>query len=100
MKHRDAAFGAKRPKLVLELARFIQRLIDEGLDNGLAERRELAAPEAAKKALHAREADAVDLMRLLVEHDHPCLVEDRANVLRLAALVVVVAEDSEHGNRA
>ena len=35
-------------------------------------------------------------MRLLVEHDHARAVKDLADLLRLAAFVIVIAEHAEH----
>ncbi len=100
MKHRDAALGTQGAQLVLELARFVHHFVDERLDDRLAERRELAAAEAAEESLHAGKADALDLDRLLVEHGHAGIAEDRADLLRLAAFVIVVAEHADDRDRA
>ena len=100
MKHGDAAFGAQRAKRVFELARLVQGLVDERLDDRLAERRQLAAAIAADETLHAGEPDALDLVRLFVQHDHSGLTQDSRDFFGLAAFVIVVAEHSEHGNRA
>src|SRR5689334_11856753 len=100
MEHGDAAVGAESPQRILELARFLHRFVDERLDDRLAERRELAAAEAAEEALHAREADTVDLMRLLVEDDHASAVKDLAHLFGTAAFVIVIAEHAEDGDRA
>src|SRR4051794_40100645 len=100
MKHRDAALGAQGAQLVLELARFVQRLVDEGLGDRLAERGELAAPVAAHEAFDAGEADAFDLHRLLVQYPHPGVVEDRRDLVRLAAFIIVIAEHADDRDRA
>ena len=59
MEDGDVALGLQRAQRVFELARLVERRVDEGLDRRLAERAELAAAEAAEKALHAGEADAL-----------------------------------------
>ena len=100
MEHGDAAVGAQRAQRILELARFLHRLVDERLDDRLAERRQLTAAKAAEEALHPGKADTVDLVRLLVEHDHPGAVEDLAHDFRLPAFVIVVAKHAEHGDGA
>src|SRR3712207_9430032 len=41
----------ERPQRIFELARFVSRFVDEGLDRIFAEGAELAAAEAAEKAL-------------------------------------------------
>src|SRR5438128_11574973 len=76
MQHRDAALCPQSPQLVLELARLIHRLVDEQLGYGFAERRELAAAVAAHEALDAGKADAVDLVRLVVEQGHARAMQD------------------------
>src|SRR3982751_2509745 len=76
MEERPAALGAELPQLVFELARLVHRLIDERLDDRLAEWRELTASEAAEEALYPRKPDAFDFGRLLVENLHPRRVED------------------------
>src|SRR4051812_4480134 len=53
MEDGDAAVGAQRPKRILELARFLHRLVDECLDDRLAKGRELAAAESAEETLDA-----------------------------------------------
>src|SRR3954467_5426002 len=98
MEHRHAAPGGWLPQLVFELARLVHRLIDERLDDRLAEWRELTASEAAEEALDPRKPDAFDFGRLLVENLHPRRVEDFAHLLRLTALVVMITENSEHRN--
>src|SRR5690349_16659945 len=100
VKHRHAAIGPDRSQLVLELARFVERLVDERLADRLSERRQLAATEAAEEALYAGEPDALDLMRLLVENDHSRGAEDFGHLFRLPAFVIVVPEHAEHRNRA
>src|SRR3954452_5634919 len=100
MEHGDAALGAKRAELVLELTGLVHCFIDECLGDRFAERRQLAAPVAAHEALDPGKADALDLHRLLVEHRHARPVEDFADLLRAAAFVIVVAEDAEYRNRA
>ena len=88
----------RRVQCVLELAGFVHGFVDECLDDRLAERREFAAAEAADEALHSGKADAIDLMRLFVQDDHPAFVQDPGDLLGLAAFVIVVAEDSQDGN--
>ena len=43
MEHRDRAVGLERAQRILELARLVERGVDELLDRRLAERAELAA---------------------------------------------------------
>ena len=100
MEHGHASFGAQRAQLVFELARLVHDLVDEGLDDRLAEGSELAAAEPAEKALHTREADTLDFNCLLLEDFHARRAQDFANLVRLAALVVMVAENTDHGDRA
>src|SRR6476646_1502423 len=102
MEHGDAAFGAQRSKLVLKLARLVQRFLHERLGDRFAERSELTATVSAHEALHAGEADAANLDRLLVEDDHPAFAEDSRDFFGLAAFIVMIAEHAEHrdGGRA
>ncbi len=95
MEHGDAAFHAQRAQRVFQLAGFVQRLVDEGLDRRLAERAELAAAEAADEALDAGKADARNLDGLLAQHGDACRLDDARDFLGLAFLIIVVAE---HGD--
>src|SRR3954451_18160916 len=65
MEHCDASLGAQRPQLVLELARLVQRFLDERLGDRLSERRQLAAAITAHEAFDPGEADTLDLDGLL-----------------------------------
>ncbi len=96
MEHRDAALGPELAQAVFQLASLIHRFVDEGFDDWLAERRELAATEAAEEALHAGEPDAVNFDGLLAEDCHAGAVEDLADLFGLAAFVIMVAEHAEH----
>src|SRR3954449_1354114 len=100
MKHRDAPLRAQRPQLIFEFTSLVHRLVDKRLGDGFAEGSELAPAIAAHETLYPGEADAVDFDRLLVEHGHPCTVEDLADLLRAAAFIIVVAEHAEHWKRA
>src|SRR5438874_8319926 len=95
MENGDAPLGAQRAERILELASLVHRLLDEGLDDRFAERRQFAAAISAEETFHAGETDSVDLHRLLVEHGHSGLVENVRDLLRLAAFVIMIAENSE-----
>src|SRR5690242_16172049 len=66
VKNRDAAVRPWGAELILQLAGLVHHFVDEGLGDRLAEGRELAAPVSPHEPLHPREADTVDLDRLLV----------------------------------
>src|SRR6478736_8528311 len=85
VEYGHAALGAQGAELVLELARLVQRLVDEQLGDRLAEGRELAAAVAAHEAFDAGKADTVDFDRLLVEHLHAGALQDLDDLFRLAA---------------
>ena len=75
---------------------FVQRLLHESLDGGLAPGAQRTPAEAAGEALDAGDAHALDLARLAIEHAHPGLGERLAHDLRRAGFVVVVAQDGHH----
>ena len=76
MQHGDTSLGPQSPQLIFEFAGFGKRFVDHRLDDRLSERRELAAPETAKKSLHTGKSDAIDLHGLFVEHSHSGIVKD------------------------
>ncbi|KAK0361017.1 hypothetical protein LTR94_025016, partial [Friedmanniomyces endolithicus] len=98
-KH-DAPFGAQGADGVLDEVGVLHRLIDEGLHRGLAERTEHVAAEAAHEAFSPGETDAVDLIGLAGQHLDPGLGQHADDFLRLAALVLVIAEHADHGDAA
>ena len=101
MEHGDGPLGAQRAQRVLEDARLVERLVDEGLDRRLAERAELAAAEAADEALDAGEADALDHHRLLAEHGHAGLLAGcAATSSGWPHSIIVVAEHGDDRDRA
>ena len=82
----------------LELQGLVDGLVHELFDDVFAPRSESTASEAAREALDAREADAVDLGRVAVEHLDAGVGQDPRDLGRLARLEVMVAEDGDARN--
>ena len=95
VQHGDLLRRAQPRQRGLELQRLLDRLVDELLDDLLAPRAELPAPEAAAEAFHAGEADALDLVHAAVEHRHAGVREDLHDLVLVAGLEVVIAEDAD-----
>src|SRR5262245_33333800 len=68
MQYGDALRRAQARQRRLQLQRFVQRLLDEALDGLLTPEPECAPAEAAREAFDANKADAMDLIRVAVEH--------------------------------
>src|SRR5688500_953952 len=68
---------------LLELQRLLDRLVDEILDDLLAPRAELSPAETSGETLHSGETDAVNLVRVAVEHHHTDVAEDLNEILFL-----------------
>ena len=95
MQHGDFLRRAQPRQRRLELQRLLDRLVDELLDDLLAPRAELPPSEAAAESLHAGEADALDLVHAAVEHGHAGVGEDLHDLVLVAGLEVVIAEDAD-----
>jgi hypothetical protein len=80
----------------LELQRLLDSLTHEALQHRLAPRLQGPRSEAPGEALDAGEAHALDLHAVSVEHAHAGLAENRAYLLGVTRLEVVVAEHAEH----
>jgi len=71
-------------------------VIHEALDLGLAPVAQGVGSEAARKALHAREADLRHFHRVSGQQRDARLGEDLRHLIGLAGFVVVVAQHAEH----
>ena len=96
VQHRHTVLRAQARERGFELERLVDRLVHEVLDAVLAPRRERARSEAAREALHAREADARHFLRVAVEQDHPDVDENLLHLVRITRFEVVVAEHGHH----
>ncbi|MNY46739.1 hypothetical protein D3C86_1819480 [compost metagenome] len=70
------------------------------LDRGLAERAEHVAAEAADKALAAGEPHPLDLVGHSGQHLDPGLRHQARHLLGLSALMLMIAQDADHGDAA
>src|SRR3712207_2947060 len=100
MQDHHGALGPNAAHGVLEAHALAHRLGHELLHGGLAEGAEHASAEAARETLHTDEADAFDFRGLTVENAHPCVAQDVGDLLVTSALVIVVAENADDGDRA
>jgi hypothetical protein len=98
VQQRDATMRAEPRERRLELEGLLDRFLDEPLDRGLAPRPERTAPKAAGKALHAGKAHPVHFRRFAIEHGDPGVGQNPANLILLAALVIVVSKHGDHRN--
>ena len=98
VQHGDAACRAQARQRGLELQRLVDRFLDEALDRPLAPGPERAAAEAAAEPFDAREPDAVDLGGFAVEDRHAGIGQNLADLVLVAAFIVVVAEHGDDGN--
>src|ERR1700722_12691336 len=85
-------------KAVVELDGLAFRNLDEGFDSLLAERHQFVRCETATEALGAREADVRDFVTMSVEQVDTGDAEHSGDLVLVAALVVVIAEDRDDGN--
>ena len=96
MKDGDATFRAQGPQRILQLACFLHDFVNERFGNRFAKGGKFAASISSHEALDPCKAYSIDLVGLLVEHDHSRTRKDFADLLRLPAFVIVIAEDAEH----
>src|SRR5207247_7704121 len=86
VEDRDPLLRAQARQRRFELERLVHRVVHEAFDRVLAPGLERAASEAAAEALDAREADALDLDALAVEHLHASVAEDLLDLGLVAGL--------------
>ncbi len=98
MQQDDPAFGPQPAQRRLQLQGLVQRLPHEQLDDVLSPRSEGSPAEAAREALHPGKAHSLNLDRVAVEHLHPGLTQDLADLRDLPGLVVVIPEDGDDWN--
>src|SRR5262249_14940726 len=68
----------------------VHRFLHETLDDVFAPGAEGGPAETAGEALHTREADALDLAGVAVEHAHTGVEEDFPNLVLLTGLEIVI----------
>ena len=100
VQHHHRALGIEHLERMLEAQGMVDRLLDEGLDRPLAERIEHAAVEAAGKALDPGEADAADLVHLVLEELDAGGAQRPLDLVAAIGVVIVVAEHRQHRDRA
>ncbi|MNT01857.1 hypothetical protein D3C72_1363420 [compost metagenome] len=100
VQQHHAAFGTKGADGILDQVGVFDRLLDELLDRSLSERTEHVTTEAADKALAAGETDAPDLIGLSGQHPDARLGHQSGDFVGLAAFMLMIAENPNHGDAA
>ena len=88
-------FGPQTRQRAFELERFVDGFMDELFDRRLAPRSQRALAESAAEAFDAGDADAAHFGRFAVEDGHAGVGEDLSDLVLMAGLMVVVAEDGD-----
>src|SRR6058998_1109901 len=92
MEQRDPRTAHEPRQRRLELQRFADRLVDEGLDDLLAPGLEHALAEPARESLDPREADAAHFGDVAVQHLDSRVLDQPSDLVLGAGVVVVVPE--------